>query len=78
MQTQHLLNKVSNTVQQLHKDTIAAMQLVAQAQAQHKNWKLALPCSMQAHNLQVLADMLQDAFKHIDNAACTASDLYAD
>jgi hypothetical protein len=76
MQTQHLLNKVCSTVQQLHKDAIAALQLATTAQTQYNN--SGIPDMMTQHNMQVLIDMLQDAFKHIDDAACTASDLYAD
>jgi hypothetical protein len=68
MQTQLLLNNVSN----LHKDTIAALQLVAQAQ--HNNWRASgIPCSMQVHNLEVAAAALKDALTRIAQAAYAVS-----
>jgi hypothetical protein len=70
---QTTLNQVCNTVQQLHNDTVAALQQIAQLQSDKR-----ATTNMQAHNLQVLADMLRDAFKHIDDAACTASAMLHD
>jgi len=72
MQTQQMLNKVCNTVRDLRKDAIAVQRLVAQAQ-HYKQLS-----AQQLHNLQVLADMLQNAYTALDDAACTASDMYAD
>jgi hypothetical protein len=75
MQTQQMLNKVCNTVCDLRNNAIAAQQLVAQAQHYKKL------SAQQLHNLQVLTDMLQNAYTALDDAACTAStasDMYAD
>jgi hypothetical protein len=72
MQTQQMLNKVCNAACDLRKNAIAAQRLVAQAQ-QYKQLS-----AQQLRNLQVLSEMLHNAYTAADNAACTASELYAD
>jgi hypothetical protein len=72
MQTQQVLNKVVNSVYNLRIAAMQAQMLVTKAQQYSK-----VPAAQQ-HNLQVAADMLQEAFKHIDDAACTVGNLYAD